>query len=176
LAQAGPRPNDRQKPEEAGLNRLGLWHRLWLARLALTWEGVWRAIWPALTLAGLFLALALSDLLPDLNGYLHIGVLAAFAVGFALLLWLGLRGLALPGAAAARRRIELVNACPTALWRPWRTSWRAAAATRPPPRSGRCIAAASPASWGGCASACPGAASPPAIPMRSAVSSSCCSP
>jgi hypothetical protein len=50
------------------MNRLGLWRRLWLARLALTWEGVWRAIWPALTLAGLFLALALSDLLPDLNG------------------------------------------------------------------------------------------------------------
>ncbi|HEY8013036.1 MAG TPA: DUF4175 family protein, partial [Dongiaceae bacterium] len=74
------------------MTRLGLWRRLWLARLALTWEGVWRAIWPALTLAGLFLALALSDLLPDLNGYLHIGVLAAFAIGFAGLLWLGLRG------------------------------------------------------------------------------------
>ena len=94
------------------MSRLGLLRRLWLARLALTWEGVWRAIWPALTLAGLFLALALSDLLPDLNGYLHIGVLAAFAIGFAGLLWLGLRGLVLPGAAAARRRIELVNALP----------------------------------------------------------------
>ncbi|HXU59688.1 MAG TPA: DUF4175 family protein, partial [Verrucomicrobiae bacterium] len=94
------------------MNRLGLLRRLWLARLALTWEGLWRAIWPALTLAGLFLALALSDLLPDLNGYLHIAVLAAFAIGFAALLWLGLRGLVLPGAAAARRRIELVNALP----------------------------------------------------------------
>ncbi|HZT18944.1 MAG TPA: DUF4175 family protein, partial [Dongiaceae bacterium] len=91
---------------------LMLARQLWLARLAITWEQAWRAFWPALTLGGLFLALALSDLLPELNGYLHSAVLAAFGIGFLLLTWLGARGLALPGEAAARRRIELTNSLP----------------------------------------------------------------
>lgn len=118
MAQAGPRPQEGLKAassntaEPGSWNRLSLLHRLWLARLAIGWERIWQAVWPALTLAGLFIALALSDLLPDLNGYLHSAVLAAFAVAFLALLWLGFRGLALPDPAAARRRIELVNALP----------------------------------------------------------------
>jgi uncharacterized protein (TIGR02302 family) len=83
-----------------------------LSRLALGWERIWQAAWPAVTFAGLFIALALSDLLPDLNGYLHSAVLAGFALGLGLLLWLGFRGLVMPDPAAARRRIELVNLLP----------------------------------------------------------------
>ncbi len=84
--------------------------RVWLARLAMAWERFWPALWPALTLAGLFIALALSDLLPDLNGFAHSAVLLAFAIGFVLLLWRGLRGFSVPSQSAARRRIEVVNA------------------------------------------------------------------
>jgi len=52
----------------------------------------------------------MSDLLPELNGLAHSAILLAFAIGFVLLLWLGLRRFALPSQSAARRRIEIVNA------------------------------------------------------------------
>ena len=61
----------------------GLSRRLVLARAALIWEALWPAFWPLLGVCGLFLALALFDLLPLLPGWLHAGALAAF--GAALL-------------------------------------------------------------------------------------------
>jgi uncharacterized protein (TIGR02302 family) len=82
------------------------------ARAALLWERLWPALMPAAALAGLFLALALSDFLPDLDGYFHTGVLAGFALAFIGLLYHGLKGFVWPSEAAARRRIELSSGLP----------------------------------------------------------------
>ena len=68
-----PRPGVRLAP------KLGAW--LFGARLALFWEQLWPALLPALTLAGVFLALALFDVLPLLPGWLHGLVLALIAGG-----------------------------------------------------------------------------------------------
>lgn len=86
--------------------------RLNLVRLGLFWEQAWPALWPAAALAGLFVALALLDVFSLLEGYVHIGVLAALALAFVFFLWRGLRGLKMPDQAAARRRLEIVNELP----------------------------------------------------------------
>ena len=77
-----------------------------LARLALFWERLWPALWPAVGVGGIFLALALFDVLPGLPGWLHFLVLIAFLglLGFALRR--AVMSLAVPGAAASRRRLE----------------------------------------------------------------------
>ncbi len=80
--------------------------RLRLARAALLWERVWPACWPALAIVGLFLALALFDLLPLLPGLVHGVVLLVFGAAFLGAVAAAFRGVALPGIAAARRRIE----------------------------------------------------------------------
>ena len=69
----GPKPADPRRV----LARFGV--LLALARGAVAWESFWPAIWPLLGVAGLFLALAFSGILPDLAGWLHSLVLAAFA-------------------------------------------------------------------------------------------------
>jgi uncharacterized protein (TIGR02302 family) len=80
--------------------------RLRLARAALLWEAGWPACWPALGVLGLFLVLALFDLLPLLPGALHAAVLLAFGAGFLFALATAFRFIAPPTVAAARRRIE----------------------------------------------------------------------
>ncbi|MFQ5939274.1 MAG: DUF4175 domain-containing protein [Alphaproteobacteria bacterium] len=82
------------------------WFRLPLAWAALLWEQLWPAFWPVTAAAGIFLAIALFDLLPLLPGWLHAGVLAAFAVAFAVACRRGFAAFAPPGRAAARRRLE----------------------------------------------------------------------
>ena len=95
----------RRMPDQtAGRDPAGL--RLGLARATLVWEALWPALWPAAMVAGLFLALALFNVLPLLPGWFHGLVLAALAVGFAAALWLGLRRVRLPDHTAARRRLE----------------------------------------------------------------------
>jgi len=84
-------------------------HRYRLAYLALLWETAWPALWPALAVAGLFLVLALVDILPELNAWLHGAVLALFAVGFAVALARGLGAVRWPSRTAARRRLETAN-------------------------------------------------------------------
>ena len=83
----------------------GLTRRLVLARLALLWEALWPLAWPIPTLAALFAALALFDVLPLLPGWLHAAVLVAFVAALGYFVW-RLRRLAAPGLAQARRRIE----------------------------------------------------------------------
>ena len=51
------------------------WRKTWafriaLSRVALFWEGAWPALWPAVQVAGLFLLVALLDILPTLPGWL----------------------------------------------------------------------------------------------------------
>ncbi|MFZ5792578.1 MAG: TIGR02302 family protein [Pseudomonadota bacterium] len=84
--------------------RLKPW--LWLARAGLLWERLWPALWPAVGLGGLFLVLALFDLPARLPAWLHALLLALFAGAIGFLLWRGLRALARPSAAEARRRLE----------------------------------------------------------------------
>jgi uncharacterized protein (TIGR02302 family) len=80
--------------------------RLRLARGALLWERLWPVCWPALAVLALFLILVLFDLLPLVPGLVHAAILLAFGAGFLLALGKGFRGIILPDATAARRRIE----------------------------------------------------------------------
>lgn len=86
--------------------------RLLQARLALTWERLWPGLWPVASLLVLFVAVAFFNILPALPGWLHLLVLAGFAAGLGVALWRGLRGFAVPDAAAARRRIERDSGLP----------------------------------------------------------------
>lgn len=86
--------------------------RVSLSRLALFWEGAWPALWPVAQIATLFLVAALLDLLPLLPGWLHIILLAAFALAFLRAAWLGFRHLQVPDRIAAQRRLEQVNDLP----------------------------------------------------------------
>ena len=80
--------------------------RLFLARLAILWEGLWPRLWPSVAVAGAFIALSLLDFWTYLPGWLHALGLAAFAGLLGFTLWRGLRDLVLPGPNAARRRLE----------------------------------------------------------------------
>jgi uncharacterized protein (TIGR02302 family) len=94
-------------PPIHGSERPGrLVRRLGLARAALGLERLWPSLWPALAVAGLFLVLALADLLPQLPGFVHLALLALAAVLFIVGLLPALRRFRLPGLGAGRRRIE----------------------------------------------------------------------
>ncbi|HEY3909614.1 MAG TPA: TIGR02302 family protein [Stellaceae bacterium] len=80
--------------------------RLRLAQAALWWERVWPAGWPALAVLGLFLIVALFDLLPLLPGRAHGALLLAFGAAFLLALAAAFRDVVFPQNSAARRRIE----------------------------------------------------------------------
>ncbi|MDJ0983067.1 MAG: DUF4175 domain-containing protein [Kiloniellales bacterium] len=80
--------------------------RLRAAQSVLFWETLWPRIWPLVGLAGLFLALALLDLLPALPAWAHTLVLAGFLGAAALFSWRALRRLHWPALAAARHRVE----------------------------------------------------------------------
>lgn len=82
------------------------WIRLRLAQAALFWERLWPALWPAVLTAGLFLALALLDILPALPAWLHAALLLGFAALFLYVLWRGVTGLRRPDLGAAARRLE----------------------------------------------------------------------
>lgn len=71
---------------EAGGRRYRL--LLALAGAAVLWERVWPRLWPLPCVLGVFLAVALLDLLPRLPDWLHVTVLAAFGLALlAALVW-----------------------------------------------------------------------------------------
>ncbi|MEA2780323.1 MAG: hypothetical protein QOK29_1867, partial [Rhodospirillaceae bacterium] len=107
----GEKQPDRETPPVSGRPARTA-HRLRLVRLAILWERAWPQFLPAAGLAGLFLAIAFFDLLPQLDPDLHVAVLAGFALGFVFLLWHGFRRIRLPDALVARRRLEIVNDLP----------------------------------------------------------------
>lgn len=76
------------------------------SRWALGQERAWAAFWPALSLAGLILALALSGWVPLLPGWLHLLVLVASILALGAGVALGLRHFAWPSLAEARHRLE----------------------------------------------------------------------
>jgi uncharacterized protein (TIGR02302 family) len=81
--------------------------RAWAAVL---WERLWPAVVPALCVLGLFAALALSDLLVALPGWLHGVVLAAFAAALAYAAYRGWASFRPIEEGEARHRLELDNA------------------------------------------------------------------
>lgn len=89
----------RRRPQKSA--RGGRRYRLLLllAGLALAWERLWPRLWPAVCLVGVFLAVALLDVLPRLPDWLHVAILVGFlaACGGALV-W------ALPALRPIRRR------------------------------------------------------------------------
>ncbi len=76
------------------------------ARAVLFWEGLWPRLWPAAGVAGLFVAVALLDILPLLPTWLHGLLLLAFAAGFAWALRRATTGVSAVGRAPARHRLE----------------------------------------------------------------------
>src|SRR5580658_10199095 len=80
--------------------------RLRLAAAALAWERLWPALWPATAIIGVFLALALLDLLPQLPGLVHAASLALLVGLLGLAIVTALRRFRLPDRDAGRRRIE----------------------------------------------------------------------
>lgn len=83
-----------------------LGRKLFLARLVLAWEFLWPSLWPAVGIAGLFLALALFDFFAQLPGWLHVMLLAAFAIFFVRALVRTIRNFVWPAQHAGRRRLE----------------------------------------------------------------------
>jgi uncharacterized protein (TIGR02302 family) len=79
------------------------------ARAVLFWERLWPRLVPALAVAALFAAVVFLDLLPWLPMWLHVAVLALFAVAFAAALVRLPRRLHWPTAAEARRRVETAS-------------------------------------------------------------------
>jgi hypothetical protein len=84
----------------------GIQGKLFLAKLALAWEALWPALWPPLGVAGLFLAIALFDVLPTLPGWVHAILLVVFAFFFFRFLIRAIRHFIFPGPDAAKRRLE----------------------------------------------------------------------
>jgi uncharacterized protein (TIGR02302 family) len=80
--------------------------RLRLARIALLWERLWPGCWPALAVVATFLLAALFGLLQLLPAALHDAALLVFGAALLLAVGKALRGIGLPDAGAARRRIE----------------------------------------------------------------------
>ena len=79
---------------------------LGLARMVLLWERLWSRFWKLAALAGLFVSIALLDVLPALPGWLHVLVLAAFAIGMAIVFHQGMAGFRQVEVAMARHRLE----------------------------------------------------------------------
>ena len=77
-----------------------------LTRATILFEKLWPALWPALGLAGVFLCLALLNVLRLLAPWPHALLLVGFAGGILVLLVRGLVAIRLPDDAAADRRLE----------------------------------------------------------------------
>jgi uncharacterized protein (TIGR02302 family) len=84
----------------------GLGWRRMLARAVLWFERVLPALLPAARVAGVFLCIALLDVLPLLPWWAHVLALAGTGAAIGVLLWRGFSRIRPPDAAAADRRLE----------------------------------------------------------------------
>jgi uncharacterized protein (TIGR02302 family) len=80
--------------------------KLRLTAAAMVWERLWPALWPLTATLALFLVLAVFDLFGWLPGWLHVLVLAGFAVSIAWAVRSALGEFQWPEAEAAHRRLE----------------------------------------------------------------------
>jgi len=97
------------KRSERNESGTSLGAKLVLARLVLAWERLWPIIWPPVALVSAFCSLALLDVFPALNSWLHGLALLAFAGTFCFLIWRAIRQFAWPENLAARRRVETAS-------------------------------------------------------------------
>ncbi len=96
----------RSEPKDTG-TRLGI--KITLARLALAWERLWPIVWPPVAIVSIFCSLALLDVFPSINSWVH-GLLLLFFVGtFGFLIWRAIRQFSWPQNIAARRRVETAS-------------------------------------------------------------------
>ena len=77
-----------------------------LAWAALAWERLWVRLWLPVTLAGLFFAAALTDILAALPPVLHVAVVVVAAAAIAAVAWRRLRDFTAPSRLEARARLE----------------------------------------------------------------------
>src|ERR1700751_6413397 len=92
--------------DRSSLTGGGFAMRLRLVRFALLWERVWPPCWPAVAALGIFLVLALFDLLPNLPGLLHAAVLVCLGAAFVIGAAAAFGRTVLPDIISTRRRIE----------------------------------------------------------------------
>ena len=96
----------RRTPRLPKLPQVRLGHRLPLAWMAELWERLWPRLWLPVTVLAAFVAVALFDILPDLSGWLHVGVLAGFGAALAASAFLAWYGFRRPTGADVKRRLE----------------------------------------------------------------------
>jgi uncharacterized protein (TIGR02302 family) len=96
----------RREPKAKRLPALALGYRLPLAWLAELWERIWPRLWLPASIIGAFIAVALSDVLPDLSGWTHSAALGAFGAALLASLWFAWRGFRSPSSGDAKRRLE----------------------------------------------------------------------
>lgn len=80
--------------------------RLGLTRGNLVLERMGTSLWPLAGVLGLFLTIALLDLLPALPGWLHLALLIGFAAGLLAALWYAVKTWTWPSETEAGRRLE----------------------------------------------------------------------
>ncbi len=98
--------SSRREPIAKRLPGIKLGIRLPLAWFAEFWERVWPRFWLPASVVGAFLALALGDVLPDLSGWMHSAILAAFGAALLTSLFFAWRGFHSPSGSDAKRRLE----------------------------------------------------------------------
>ncbi len=81
-------------------------------RRSLISETLLAAFWPTITLVLITLAVALSGLLERLEGWVHLALLALFAIMFLALLWRGFKRVTWPKLAEVRHRTEEASDLP----------------------------------------------------------------
>ena len=79
---------------------------LWTARLAYFWERLWPALLPLSLILGLFISLALFNILPLLPNWIHLLVLLFFGLGIFWALIKSISAIKLPSIREAKRRVE----------------------------------------------------------------------
>ena len=83
--------------------------RLTFSWLALAWERLWSRLWLPGALAGIFAIVALTDVLPALNFFVHVIVVLASAIGIGYAAYRVLQGFAWPTRNEARARLEKLS-------------------------------------------------------------------
>ncbi|MEC8623144.1 MAG: DUF4175 family protein, partial [Pseudomonadota bacterium] len=79
----------------------------WTARLAYFWEQLWPALLPLSLILGLFISIALFNILPLLPNWLHLLVLLFFGFGIFWTLIKSRSAIKLPSVREAKRRVEV---------------------------------------------------------------------
>lgn len=82
---------------------------LGLSRAALFWERLWPRLCPLAMVLGVFVAVALLDVLPVLPAWAHVAALLVLAGALAAALWYAVPGFRPISQIAARRRLETDN-------------------------------------------------------------------